>query len=170
MLRNNGAKNATLRPGLSVYLLSICWLVGLSCGIFLFLYAGTPVISLMRRAPVGSVSIVSLFCIGLLPFLFTACAVFVSELRLLFLICFCKAFLFSFAFTGISVAFFSAGWLICILLLFTDGIGCIVLYSIWVRLLSGRRTYWFVGLLFTVAATCVSYKIITPFLAGLIEL
>ena len=170
MIRYDSAENVTLRPWVSACLLPICWFFGLSCGIFLFLYAGTPVVSLMRRAPVASVSIVSLFGIGLIPFLFTAYAVFISELWLLFLICFCKAFLFSFVFTGISVAFSSAGWLMCTLLLFSDGVWCIVLYSIWLRLLSGRRTYWLAGLIFAVAATCMSYKIITPLLAGLIEL
>ena len=77
--------------------LACCWCLGFILGVWLFLHTGTPGISLMRRTVYSSVSIVSLICICLLPFLFTVYAVFISELRLLFLICFCKACLFGFA-------------------------------------------------------------------------
>lgn len=150
-------------------MLSVCWAAGTVCGIFFFLYAGTPLVSLMRRTLVGSVSIVSLFGIGLIPFLFTAYAVFVSKLQLVYGICFLKAFLFSFVSIGISVAFASAGWLARSLLLFSGGIWCSLLFFLWSRLLSGQRVCWAAVLFIGLLIGGIMGYIISPFLAGLIE-
>lgn len=154
--------------------LAVCWFSGLLCGIFVFLRAGAPVTSLMRRMLYGSVSIVSLISICFIPFLFTAFAVFISELRLLFPICFCKALLFAFVSIGICAAFGSAGWLLRTLLLFCDGICVLFLYILWVRLLSGQEFKCFAGTIgFSVVcilAGITDYYVISPFLARLIEI
>lgn len=170
MAQCDSAKNLSLRRRPHGIILSFCWGMGWVCGVLLFLYAGTPGVSLMRGIAFGSVSVVSLFCIGSIPFLFTAYAVFISELRLLFLICFCKACLFSFISVGISVAFSSAGWMMRTMLLFSGSIWCVELYFLWLRLLSGRKACWFPVISVGIAAGCISYYIISPFLAGLIEI
>ena len=150
--------------------LAFCWCLGFIFGVFLFLYAGTPGVSLMHRMLFGSVSIVSLTGIGLLPFLFTAYAVFISRLRLLFLMCFCKACLFAFVSMGICAAFSSAGWMMRLLLLFYDTVCCVLLYFLWYRLLRGRNVSWLVIILTGILAGGLDYYIISPFLAGLIEI
>ncbi len=151
-------------------MLAVFWIFGTICGIFLFLYAGTPVFSLMRRMPLASVSIVSLLGIGLIPFLFTAYAVYVSKRRLIFLICFCKACLYAFIAAGIYAVFSSAGWLMYGLLLFSGGILCADLYFLWLRLLSGRNGCWIWTVTVWVLAGSMVDHIISPFLACLIEL
>lgn len=150
--------------------LAFCWCLGFAFGVFLFLSTGTPGVSMMRRMVSGSVSIVSLIGLGLLPFLFTAYAVILSQLRLLFLICFCKAGMFAFVSMGISAAFSSAGWMMRGLLLFFDSVCCILLYFVWYRILNGRKAGWFWIILAGLLAGSIEFYIISPFLAGLIEI
>lgn len=170
MAQYDSVRKVSMQRMLCSPALPFCWCLGFLFGVFLFLYAGTPGVSLMRRTVYGSVSIVSLIGIGLLPFLFTAYAVFLSELRLLFLICFCKACMFAFVSIGISVAFSSAGWMMRGLLVYYDSILCVLLYFLWHRLLAGRKVYWFAIIFAGVLAGSIEYYIISPFLAGLIEI
>ena len=93
-------------------ILAICWLSGLFYGIFVFYYAESSVVSLMRRTLVSSVSIVGLLSNLLIPFLFTVYAVYYSMSWLLFPVCFWEAFSVSFVMTGVCMAFGSAGWLV----------------------------------------------------------
>jgi len=169
MAQYNSLRNVSLHRLPCGLALAFCWCLGLIFGVFLFLYAGTPGVSLMRRMVSGSVSIVSLIGIGLLPFLFTAYAVFLSEFRLLFPICFCKACMFAFVSFGICVSFSSAGWMMRRLLLFYDSVWCALLYFLWYRLLVGRKACWLVIILADVLAGSIEYYIISPFLAGLIN-
>jgi len=154
--------------------LAVCWIAGLLCGIYWFFPAAAPITSLMRRTLVCSVSIVSLFGIYFIPFLFTAFAVFISELRLLFLVCFCKGCLYSFVSLGIYAAYGSSGWMIRGLLLLGDSMCVLALYLLWGRLLSGRLFDVYVDTigfaLVCVLACVVDYYIISPFLAGLINI
>ena len=151
-------------------MLAVFWIVGLICGIFLFLYAGTPVVSLMRRILCSSVSIVSLFGIGLIPFLFTAYAVIFSGQWLIFAICFCKACLLGFVSAGIWFTFASAGWLLWSLLLFSGSVLSADLYFLWLRVLSADRICWFSAVSVAFLAVGIAERIISPFLACLIEL
>lgn len=170
MAHYDGLRKVSLHHMPCGLVLAFCWCLGFVFGVFLFLYAGTPDISLMRRTVYDSVSIVSLIGIGLLPFLFTVYAVFLSKLWLLFPICFCKACLFAFVAIGISVAFSSAGWMMRRLLLFCDSVWCVLLYFLWYRLLTGRKASWLAIILAGILTGGIEYYIISPFLAGLIEI
>lgn len=148
-------------------LLASFWCAGLFFGIYGYLTAGTPFLSWMRGVVPGSVSIVGLLGITVFPFLISALAVFFSTPWLLLLVCFCKAFLFSFVSLGIWQAFGSAGWLARLLWMFSDCIGIPLLYGFWLRHLSGDRA---VGGLETgcylaafVLLGSVDYRIISPF-------
>ena len=156
------------------FFLAFCWCLGLLCGIFLFRRLEPSGFPLMRSAIAGSVSIVGLICVGFLPFLFTAFAVYISEPWLLFLVCFAKACLFSFVSAGIYESIGSSGWLIRLLMMFSDSICVLLLYFSWLRLLSGHRVYCFADMFVCFSATVlvcsVDYCIIAPFLARLIEI
>ena len=165
----DSTENVSLHSAFYRSALAFCWLLGLICGVALFLYAGTPVLPLMRGILSGSVSIVSLCVIGLIPFLFSAYAVYLSKLWLLLAICFCKACLLSFISIGITFAFGSAGWLMRALLLFSCNILCVLLYFLWTRLLLGRKPYWFAIFAIGIFACSVAFYIISPFLACLID-
>ena len=109
-------------------LLSACWLLGVLLGFSAALQAGENVAVLMCRISFGSVSIVDLLLSCLFPFLIAAIAAYLSEPWLLLIVCLLKAFLFSFCAFGISLAYGSAGWLVRILLLFSDLILLPILY------------------------------------------
>ena len=170
MLRLDRVEMVSLKPASRYSSLAVCWIFGLLGGTVLFLYAGTPVVSLMRSVPLGSVSIVSLLLTGLIPFLFTAYAAFLSEPWVLFVACFCKGFLFSFVSLGISIAFSSAGWLMRRILLFSGDIWCVALLFLWIRILSGQKACWFAVLTAGALACGISCYIISPFLVCLIEI
>lgn len=151
--------------------LALCWTSGLVCGMLVYLSAGSSLTSLMRSTMGGTVSIVSLLYMALLPFLISAFAV--SFFRpTLFLICFGKAFLFAFASLGLFRAFGSAGWLVFRLILFSDCMLLPMLYFLWLRLLRSPLSHMelacFIAL--TVLVVSVNYRIISPILASLIEI
>lgn len=120
------------------FLLAFSWLLGLGCGGLVFRSADESIVSLMRMAVLKPVSIVGLLSCTLLPFLFTAFAVYVSLPALLLLIGFSKAFLYAYVSCAVLAAFGSAGWLVRGFLMFSDTIGAVLLYSCWMRSLSRR--------------------------------
>lgn len=128
---------------------------------------------MMRGAASGSVSIAGLLGITTLPFLISAFAVSFSMAWLIFPVCFCKAFAFSFVSLGVLQAFGSAGWLVRLLLLFSDCAGMPLLYGFWLRHLPGGRPVGVWETAFLLAACVllgsVDYRIISPFLAGLLS-
>lgn len=154
----------------SVYL-ALCFLGGAACGIVVFLGAGSSLSSLMRGIAEGAVSFTGLLCSALLPFLISAFAVFLSRSALL-TICFGKAFLFAFAFMGISQAFGSAGWLACRLAMFSDVLLLPLLYFFWLRILSGRISRLGIAAVLSLAFLVVSidYRMVSPLWASLIEI
>ena len=117
--------------------LAFCWCGGLICGILAYSTAGVSFAPMMRGAAFGAVSIAGLLGITTLPFLISAFAVSFSMAWLLFPVCFCKAFAFSFVSMGVLQAFGSAGWLVRLLLLFSDCTGMPLLYGFWLRHLPG---------------------------------
>ncbi|MDO5399856.1 MAG: hypothetical protein Q4F17_02605 [Eubacteriales bacterium] len=161
--------NSPVQRRIDAYVLALSWLAGLICGFLVSLGAGSSLSSMMRRAAVGSVSIVSLVGSALFPFLISAFAVLLSRSALL-LVCFGKAFLFSFTAAGILRAFGGAGWLACRLVMFSDFALLPLLYFFWLRLLSGRARRLGTAAVFALAMLIVSahYRIISPLWASLI--
>lgn len=121
--------------------LAFSWCSGLFCGIVLYFSAGDPSASLMRMAVTGYVSIVDLLMSVLLPFLISALAVYIFKPGLLAVFAFIKACLFAFFSMGTLEAFGSAGWLIRLLLMFSDICMTVVLYLYWMRHVSGQRKF-----------------------------
>lgn len=153
--------------------LALFWICGILCGASLFLMAGSSNASLMRGLVSGSVSIVGLLGVTVLPFLISAYAVSISEPKLLFPVCFGKAFCFSYVSAGILWSFGSAGWLIRWLLMFSEFLTLPVLYGYWQRHISGKHPFsgmetgCILALLILIGS--VDYRCISPFLAMLIN-
>lgn len=155
-------------------LLAFFWTSGLASGIWAWFLSGEFITPLMRSSAYGSVSIVSLLCVTGLPFLLSAFAVFLSSEWLLIPIAFGKGFFFSLISMGTTVSFGCAGWLVRLLLCFSDIVSIPLLYWFWVRCLrnDGSRLIYltfFTGALFLLIGS-VDYYMITPFLADLIIL
>lgn len=159
--------------GFRLYL-AFSWIAGMVCGSFFYLWAGESIFILMRSVVYSPVSIVGVLCVSLLPILISAYAVFLSNLSLLLSICFAKAFLFSFVSLGILWAFASAGWLMRILLLFSEWTSLPILYWYWLRCLNPDHrvnlweTAWVCSLMLLMGS--IHFRVISPFLVRLIEI
>lgn len=139
------------------------WLAGLLLGTFVF----KPDLSLMHPQFPNRVSIVSAIVTATFPFLLAALAVRINCKKLLWIICFLKAF--SFAYCGALIwhTYGSAGWLIRFLLMFTDI--CTLPAFFWCCIRCSKKDF-LVSLLFAVSAACINYSVISPFLAKIIML
>ena len=123
--------------------LALSWLSGLGFGGLVFRYAGSNLVSMMPLAVICQPSIFGLLLSSALPFLFSAFAVYICAPRLLFGICFVKAFLLSYISCGVFSAFGSAGWLIRLMLLFSDLWCTVLLYLYWLRHIDRVRGFSF---------------------------
>lgn len=122
----------TDRKGMT-YILAICWLFGLLCGVFCYSVAGSDTVSLMRGVAQHSVSIVGFFYASLIPALLSALVVALSTPGILLAICFAKAFSFSFVSLGILLNTGYCGWLLRFFLQFYDCATMPLLYWCWNR-------------------------------------
>ena len=154
-------------------LLACFWSGGLVFAITLFFYAGDSTVSLMRQAACCQVSIVSLLMANLLPFLISALAVYIHKPWLLYGCAFLRSCLLGFISMGTLMAFGTAGWLVRLLLMFSDIGLAVLLYLYWLRYISGLRRFSAVSSGgFAAAALLVSsidHCLITPFLVRLIN-
>lgn len=154
--------------------LALFWCVGLLIGVRVGTQAGDTLFSLMRTAAGSRVSIVGLLVVTVLPFLFSAAAVFFSKPWLMLPVLFFKGLSFGACAYGVCGAFGDAGWLIRLLLLFSDGFMIPVLFWFCLRHMGGQR--WAVKKDLAVCATAalivgsLDYCFISPFLAMLIEI
>jgi len=96
------------------------WTAGLFLGVFLANHVHDNYFLLMRMAAKSRVSIVGLLTSAVLPFLFVFYFAYIRRFWPIIAVCFLKGFLFCAGAAAVSVAFGSAGWLVRLLLLFTD--------------------------------------------------
>lgn len=156
------------------FLLALSWITGLIFGVMLFLCDSHFFAVLMRGAADCSVSIVGMFHTVLLPFLFSALAVVLFGSVSLLPICWFKAFFFSCVSLGIWFSYGCTGRLSVLLLMFADVGTTVLLYILWLRLLSGKyrslTADTFLFCILSIAWGIVNYCIISPFLVSLIEI
>lgn len=154
-----------------LWFLAFAFAAGLAAGSFLCSSAEFTGVSWMRGAAESPVSIVCLLGVIVLPFLFSAAAVFLNQVWLLIPIAFGKALSFIQVSLGISMAYGSAGWLMRCLLMFADSAFLPVLVFFWIRYGFGRRPMscrTVLGFLaVAVAIGCFDYYMISPILVVL---
>lgn len=156
----------------SFLFLAFCWTAGLLSGAAVYLSAEKSLDSLMRGALGRPVSIVSLLCVTILPFLLSAFAVYISKPWLLLPVSFGDAFVLCFVSLGVMQCGGSAGWLVRWLLMFSASLAAPLLYLYWLRHVTGRRRFS------SLEAACVlclyaligsiDYRLISPMLVRLI--
>lgn len=151
-------------------LLGASWVLGMLIPVCIFSQIDASFPSLMRRAVVGQVSIVSLLASILLPYLLSAFAVYISKPLLLLPIAFIRGFTLILVLMTVSEAFGSAGWLIRGLFLFSDVAFMPFLYLFWHRNISvvSNNSGW-VCCGAAVLIGCLDYYYISPFLLGLLS-
>ncbi len=117
---------------------------------------------------VGEVSFLSLLLSVILPFLLSAFFVYRSKSNLLYIVCGLKAFSFGFCHFGTLLAFYSAGWLVRLLLFFSDSLAAVVLFCFWIRNINAKCSNFLsetcLYLLILIVILCVDILYISPFL------
>ena len=157
-----------------IIFLAFVWLLGLYCGITLFHVSQISPFSLMHRVENYSVSIVSLLSVSLLPFLFSAFAVYTHSYAFLALLCFIKGCLFAFVSMGMFLAYDSAGWLIRLLVMFSDVCALVPLWCCWIQIAKGsffesfRSVY--ISSFAVIFLVCLDFYLVSPLLMKLLEI
>lgn len=152
--------------------LALIWCVGMLFGALASLTADISYSSTMHAALFGSLSISGLLAALLLPLLITAFAVYFSKPIWILPLAFLKAFMFAFTATGLMVSFGSAGWLVRLLLMFSDTLVLPILWLVWLLSLeSGSDAafrYCLPAAAFIFLICCFDFTVVAPFLARLI--
>ena len=120
--------------------LVVLWTIGFICGVSCAACADN-LSSLMRACCDVGVSIVGLFFVPFFPFLISAAAVYCSAPLILYLTGLCKSFLVGFCICAVHSGFADGGWLVSLLLLFTDIFTAPVLFWFQLRWVSGDGKY-----------------------------
>lgn len=153
--------------------LGAAWILGLLLGVYSGCRWDESLVPLMHGCLYDTVSIVCVFCLLCLPFMISLLASFWNVRWLIYLIAFGKAFLFSFVSLGVFFSFGAAGWLVQLLLMFSEVCSLPVLYWFWMYCLDHRQgpspleIFSLLSLFFLIASLNCSY--VMPFLASLIS-
>lgn len=153
-----------------ILVLSFSFFLGHLLGVWISGTASELFLSEMRRATESPVSIIGLLSPSVLPFLFSAFAVYGKRPVFLIPIAFCKAFLFSYVGYRWWITWGQAGWLVTGLVMFTALLSLPVLYWYWLRYMDGRNFEWrvfFIVLTCLVAIGIADHQWIVPFLKGI---
>ncbi len=155
----------------SRYAVALCWLTGLLLGFCAAKSAGTTLIWAVKGAAYGSVSLLRLLLICVLPFLICCAAIYLNENWLLLFGCLYEAFSFGFCAVGIGLTFGSAGWLIRFLLLFSDCMSLPAMLFICL-FFAGKHTHIkalsIVSIVYATAVAVFDYLCIVPLLQAAI--
>ena len=154
--------------------LAFIWLIGLYCGITSFNLMQISSFPMMRGVQRYSVSIVSLLSVSLLPFLFSFLFVYIRSFPFLVLLCYIKGFLFSFVSLGIWLAYGGAGWLVRLLVMFSDLCCMVPLWWCWIRCTeqdpAGALRPLGIALIAVTSIVCFDFYCISPILVRLLEI
>ena len=152
--------------------LAFCWIVGLAFGIELSFTAGDSFLYLMRGS-YGSVSIVHLLLITLLPFLFSGMILYIPSPSLLYGLCLIKGLCFGFVSAGCLLAWGSAGWLVRLLLMFSDFLSLVPLWWCWLSChpfrVQRNNASVVVSALIAACIVCLDYFCVSPIFAKVFE-
>jgi len=159
------------RFSLGVAILNTCWIGGLILGMLIAGRMREVLIPLVRSVSVQPAGISGLMVASVLPCLLCAYGVTLGELWVLPLVGGMKAFAFGFCGCGISLTFGQSGWLMRLLLLFSDSLILVPLYLFSLRHICGRtsrvRRDLAILLPFSAGVCLVDYGLISPFLCKL---
>ena len=127
--------------------------------------------SLMRGVFASPMSIVLLLSAALIPFLFSAFAVYFSCRRMLYGIAFLKLMVFGFVAAGITAHYTNAGWLARPLTMFSSCISLPLLTAYWLHHIQDQRPFSLgytlsTGMIITLAVY-LDYRYIQPICAAI---
>ena len=129
--------NTFLHRRYNFILLTLVIIAGSYLGVLCALDSRQLLFSMMRGCLGASVSIVGLAFALLLPFFAVILAALYSKHSALFPVFFFKSFCFCYCLTGICLAYGSAGWLVCGLLMLSDSVSLLLLLKLCLRHING---------------------------------
>ena len=116
------------------------------------------------------ISVLLRFVTLFIPLCITLSVVAIGKAHLLLFVLFLKGVLFGIAVSGICAAFVFSGWLLCLLMLFSEIAGFTVYHWLWLRFLSGNGRLGRDSLICSIGLIAIflfDFKIIHPFTAML---
>ena len=147
------------------------WIIGFLAGSAVAIHLPEPSLLWMRGILFGTSSIVGLALCALVPFLFSILFLKHSQVILLLLLAFMKAFTYGLALASVKLIFGGAGWLVILLALFTDSCVTLLLLLFWfqnVFKLGNVKLGDCMGYLSIASLViCVDLCLISPFLSSL---
>ena len=132
---------AFLRSKTYYIFLALAWGFGLTIGVLHADMAYNNIYTFMRASVYSSVSTVSLMVVSLLPLLVCVACVYFSQAFLILPVVTVKAYSYSFCALSLLWTFGSAGWLICLFMLFSDLPSVLLLLWFSVVHISGKKTF-----------------------------
>ena len=153
-------------------ILAFMFFTGLLCGTVTATYTEPSYLLMMRRGLTYPVSIVVLLPAVILPLLFSALAVFISQLWLLIPIAFLKAYLYGFLSSCIYISGQASGWLLHGLFMCTDCLSIPVMFWFWFRSCSNTKSNlssFLLAVILVIGIAFIDYQFISPFLASLLS-
>lgn len=147
--------------------------LGLGFGILSASCSEGTYVSLMRGLCMTPVSIVRLLIVRLLPFLICALIIYKFSSRLFIPLAFLRAFSYGYVLRLVYMAFPGAGWLVWLLLLFSDTAGVFLLFFFWLKNTpvpshNGFKLLVWCGMAVLLSAV-FDYCLLSPYLAMLIK-
>ena len=155
-----------------VVFLAFFWTASLIYGVY-FSAKDPSVVSLMRLLPYSQVSIVGLIVVSILPLLISIVFVYYRKPIVIYTILICKGFLSGYCIGGLALVYCSAGWIIDILLLFSDSCITLILLWFWYRYLvrneCNLKRDGAVAFVLSFLVCLIDHFIVTPFFCSLVN-
>lgn len=124
---------------ISVCVYVVVSFVSLLLGFAFLLASRGSVTQIFRSLPFTGISFLSLLLSVYVPLLVTYVAVRMNSRVIMWLLCCIKTCLFSYVFFGVREAYSGAGWLIQLLVLFSNQLSMVVYHCLWLRCLVFKR-------------------------------
>lgn len=168
-MQNNKLTVAVFQPNIRLYRLLGLWTLGLISGALAGSFRAADYYPLMRRVVLAPVSVVSLFICVILPFAVTIVAGFWDKPWFVYVLSTLKAFSFSYTGSICLICFGVSGWLVRVLLLFTQIATAPALWYIWLFNCQRKKELTFFSfsflLLYLASIVLLDYYLIAPYLA-----
>ncbi len=156
------------------YSLAICWLTGLLSGVAYGYRTDQSSLLLMRIAAFSRMSIVGLLFVLYIPLIFSLFAIYKKRPHWMIAVSFLKAFLFASCGAMLHVAFGSAGWLVRLMLQFSDICALPFFYWFCIRNITGQNDRTRLDFVICCVANAIlgifDFCVISPFLVKLIDI
>ena len=152
-----------------VCFLAFLWISAMLAGVFVC-SVDSKIHSLMLVAPSCSLSIVGVLIITILPLAISIAGLYTKKFAILYIIYIIKSFSSGYLLFAIARVYGSAGWIVHLLLLFSENVTSFLILWITFRHVKGRSKTFFLDALIcitiSIAIGIIDYLFVAPFLCA----